>query len=206
MAGKNIPLDKKVKENEPEIIPAIRNRWSPRAFSDKPVDKQDLLRLFEAARWAPSSFNEQPWRFIVGIRGDETYEKIRSTFVDWNLGWTDRVNVLVLIASKTYFELDGRENKHNMWDAGSAAGNIAIQATELGLYCHQMAGLDTGKADKIFEMPEGFKIRTAMAIGHLGDLEDLKEDYKEGETAERTRKPLEELVFTDGLQTAFDFS
>ena len=186
----------------PGVIDVILARWSPRAFSHKPVSHEDLHKIFEAARWAASSFNEQPWRFLVGHRGDATYQKIFDSLVEFNQGWAKSAPVLILsVASKT-FAHNGAANHFAIHDTGAATAYLALQATVLGLHTHSMAGLDPEKARAAFGIPESFHIGAVTALGHLGDVDSLPEGLLEREIAPRQRKPLSEIVLAEWGQPA----
>src|SRR6201999_4152871 len=124
----------------------IRRRWSPRAYADKDVPAAELKRLFEAARWAASSSNEQPWRFLVGRRGDETYKKIFAALVEFNQSWAKSAPVLVLSVAKKTFTGKGSPDRHNLHDLGAATANLSLQATADGLHTHSMGGFDPEQA------------------------------------------------------------
>jgi nitroreductase len=178
-----------------EVLPGVRDRWSPRAFADREVSMTDLTKVFEAARWAPSSNNEQPWRFIVGLRGSETYRKIGSALVEFNRLWALKAPVLILGVAKRGFSKDNSANGYHLFDLGSATGFITLQATALGLVTHQMAALDKNAARKALGVPDEFEIGSAMALGYLGEPSTLpNEKMINQETAPRTRKPLSEIV------------
>ena len=177
------------------VHPLIAERWSPRAFSDAAVEPEKVASLLEAARWAPSCFNEQPWRFLVAMRSDtEAFERIAGTLVDAN-GWARSASVLVLTAARRAFTRDESPNRHALHDLGLAAGNLVLQAQSLGLVTHQMAGFDPERARRDCAVPEGFEPATVIAIGYPGDPETLAEPLRERELAPRTRKPLETLAF-----------
>ncbi len=175
----------------------IRKRWSPRAFSDKDVSPADLKTLLEAAHWAASSFNEQPWRFIVGRRGDSTYSRIYDTLVPFNQDWAKSAPILILTAGKKTFSHNGSPNYYGLHDTGAATATLAIQAAALGLHTHSMAGFSHDKARAAFSIPEDFDIGAVTAIGYFGDPESLPDELKKQETSGRTRKPLSEIVFSD---------
>jgi nitroreductase len=177
-----------------EIHSMITDRWSPVAFSDKPVGEEVILSLFKAARWAPSSFNAQPWRFIMGKRGDETYPVLLDLLSDSNRTWAKTAPVLVLSIAETYFVDRGKENRFALYDTGMAVGNLLIQATFAGLYVHQMGGYDAEKAKGIFKLPEHQTPMAMMAIGYKGDRKQLPEDVAKREDKERVRKELNEFV------------
>lgn len=180
-----------------EIHDLIAERWSPRAFADKPVEHDKLRQILEAARWAASCFNEQPWRFIIATKDDtETYQKLLSCLVESNRLWAKSAPVLMLTIAKTFFERNHKPNRHGAHDVGLAMGNLSIQATDLGLHVHQMAGFDSEQARTMFTIPEDYDPIAAVAIGYFGDHNDLPEPLQERELAPRERKTLSEFVFT----------
>jgi nitroreductase len=174
----------------------IRRRWSPRAYSDKEVTAAELKKLFEAARWAASSSNEQPWRFLVGRRGDETYQKIFNALVEFNQSWARSAPVLVLSVAKKSFTAKGNPNAYGMHDTGAATATLALQATANGLHTHSMAGFDREQARASFAIPSDYEIGAVTAIGYLGDPVGLPEHLHKMEVSPRQRKPLEEFVFS----------
>jgi nitroreductase len=178
------------------VLPIVLERWSPRAFADRDVDPADLARIFEAARWAPSPFNEQPWRFLVGLRGTETYEKIAAALMPSNRLWALQAPVLILGATKTRFSHNDNPNASAAHDLGAASGFIALQATALGLQAHQMAGFDREKAREAFGIPRDYALGSVIALGYQADPSRLEELFVAGEVAPRTRKPLSEIVFS----------
>ena len=175
----------------------IRQRWSPRAFSDKEIPADDLKTLFEAARWAASSSNEQPWRFLVGRRGDETYKKIFNALVPGNQSWAKSAPVLVLSVAKKTFTEKGTPNRHALHDTGAATANLFLQATALGLHTHSMAGFDPEQARASFAIPSDYEIGAVTAIGYFGDPAGLPEHLHKIEVSPRQRKPVEEFVFSE---------
>jgi nitroreductase len=175
----------------------LRNRWSPRAFSDKPVAPNVLHSLFEAARWAPSSFNWQPWAYLVATKNDpENFAKTLSTLVEFNAGWAKQAPVLVLSVAQNKIPKDGATNRHAMHDVGTASAQLTFEANARGLLVHQMAGFDVDKARQVFHIPPDWEPGAAMAIGYPGDPESLPQQLRERELAPRTRKPLAEFVMT----------
>jgi nitroreductase len=158
-----------------------------------------LRSLFEAARWAPSSSNLQPWAYIVGTKDDkENFEKVLSTLVEFNQGWAKGAPVLAVSVAQVKNAKDGAPNRWAFHDVGSASAQLTTEASSRGLYVHQMAGLDPEKARKVFQIPEGWEAVAAMAIGYPGDPATLPEKLRERELAPRTRKPLSEFVMTGG--------
>lgn len=171
-------------------------RWSPRAFSARPVDHELLGSLFEAARWAPSCFNEQPWRFFVATQEEpERFALLRGLLVPANETWASHAPVLALSVAKLDFTRDEKPNRHAYHDVGLAVGALVSQAHAHGLYMHQMGGFDVERARTELAIPPGYDPVAMMAIGYLGDPEDLPEDLREREHAPRQRKPLGQLVF-----------
>jgi nitroreductase len=184
---------------EVPIHEIVRHRWSPRAFSEKAVPPEVLRSLFEAARWAPSSSNLQPWAYIVGTKDDkENFEKVLSTLVEFNQGWAKNAPVLAVSVAQVKNAKDGAPNRWAFHDVGSASAQLTTEASSRGLYVHQMAGLDPEKARRVFQIPEGWEAVAAMAIGYPGDAATLPEKLRERELAPRTRKPLSEFVMTGG--------
>jgi nitroreductase len=175
----------------------IQNRWSPRAFSDNPVSPETLRSLFEAARWAPSSSNEQPWAFIVGTKDDlETHSKILSTLVEFNQGWAKHAPVLAIAVSQMEFARNKTPNRNAFYDTGAAVAHLTAEATSRGLFVHQMAGFDPHKAIEVFHIPKGWEPIAAFAIGYPGDPNALPDKLRERELAPRSRKPISEFVMS----------
>jgi nitroreductase len=181
----------------PGVIEPILARWSPRAFSHKPVAAEDLKKIFEAARWAASSYNEQPWRFFVGHKGDPTYQKIFDSLVEFNQGWAKSAPVLILSAASKHFAHNKTPNHFAIHDTGAATAYLVLQATVLGLHAHSMAGFDPEKARAAFGIPDSFHIGAVTALGHLGDVYTLPEGLREQEVSPRQRKPLSEIVLAE---------
>jgi nitroreductase len=184
-------------ETSAPVHDLIRYRWSPRAFDSQPVEPEKLRSLFEAARWAASSYNAQPWYFIVATKDDsENYKKILDCFVEFNQAWAKSAPVVALSVARMKFEHNGTPNNHAFHDVGQAAANLALQATALGLQIHQMAGILPDKAREIFGIPEGYEAVAGFAIGYPGDPAALPDKLREQERAPRSRKPLDSFVFT----------
>jgi nitroreductase len=174
----------------------IRRRWSPYAFSERPVEPAVLQTILEAARWTPSCFNEQPWRFVVATRDDEEgYERLLGCLMEGNKGWARRAPVLILAVAKEQFTHNGKENRFALYDTGAAVMSLCLQATALGLFCHQMGGFDGEKARAELGVPEGFTPAAMLALGYPGDPEELPEPLRERQDAPRRRKALSEIVF-----------
>lgn len=179
------------------VLPVILERWSPRAFDDRDVSPADLKVIFEAARWAPSSFNEQPWRFIVGRRNSDTYKKIAESMVPFNQAWAVNAPVLILSVAKTRFSHNDSPNNYAVHDLGAADGFITLQAASMGIATHQMAGFDQAKAREAFAIPEIYAIGSIMALGYQGEPSILNEHYQGQEQSPRSRKPLSEIVLSE---------
>jgi nitroreductase len=175
----------------------ILRRWSPRAFADKEVPAKELKALFEAARWAASSSNEQPWRFLVGRRGDDTYQKIFNALVEFNQSWAKSAPVLVLSVAKKTFSGKDAPNRTSLHDTGAATANLALQATADGLHSHSMAGFDAEQVRASFAIPSDYEIGAVTAVGYFGDPASLPEHLHKMEVSPRQRKPLEEFVFSE---------
>jgi nitroreductase len=177
----------------------IKKRKSPVAFSDQEVTKDQLEQIFEATRWAASCFNEQPWRFIVASKDQENlYKKVLNGINPHNQTWAKNAPVLMLTFAKKTFERNGKPNMHCMHDLGLAVGNMSAQATAMGLYLHQMAGIVRENILNDFDIPEDYEIVSAIALGYKLDFEDVPEHLKGRESKERTRKPISEVVFNEG--------
>lgn len=190
------PRIEKAADSKLNLHPYVRNRWSPRAFSEQSVSLDDLALLLEAARWAPSCANEQPWRFIVARKEDaDSFAKILSVLDEGNQIWTKYAPVLMLTNAKRTFGATGKPNRWAPHDAGLALGSLTLQASALGIFVHPMAGFDADKARSVFQIPDDFEPMAAVAIGYLGDPNTLTEKLKARELAPRTRKPIDEIAF-----------
>jgi nitroreductase len=174
----------------------LARRWSPYAFADRPVSAADLRSLFEAARWAASSYNEQPWRYIVATKVDSTeFERLLSCLVDGNQEWAKAAPVLALGCTSLNFERNGKPNAAAIHDLGLASANLTMEATARGLFVHQMIGILPDKAREVYRIPEGIQPLTGLAIGYAADPSVLPEKLRVRDLAPRTRKPLGEIVF-----------
>jgi nitroreductase len=188
---------KKTATTSAPIHGLIGERWSPRAFADRPVEPEKLRSLFEAARWAASSYNGQPWYYVVATKDDpENYQQVLDCFVEFNQGWAKNAPVLALSVAKLKFEHNGENNKHAFHDVGQATATLALQAEALGLAVHQMAGILPDKAREIFAIPAGYEAVAGIAIGYPGEPHTLPDQLKERELAPRERKALDSFVFT----------
>ena len=184
-------------ETQYPIHELLRRRWSPRAFSDRRVDPAIMRSLLEAARWAPSSYNEQPWSFIVATKDDTAeFSRLLSCLVEGNIQWAQHAPVLMVSVARLSFEDDGKPNRHAFHDVGLAVANLIVQATALGLVVHQMAGILPDKIRKLYGIPEGYEAVAGIALGYPGDPQSLPEGLRKRELAPRERKPLTEFVFS----------
>jgi nitroreductase len=177
------------------ILDLFKERWSPRAFSPRAIEPDKIRSIFEAARWAASSFNEQPWRYIVGLAGDPTHEKLVSCLGPANALWAPKAPLLAMSVAWLTFTQNGSPNRVAVHDVGAASAQLTLQAMSLGIHTHQMAGFDVAKARQVFEIPEGHDPVAMIALGYLGDPATLNEAQQKMELAPRTRKPLEQFVF-----------
>ena len=190
-------LDKSASTDK-HLISAIANRWSPRSFSKKPVSEETLLTLFEAARWAASSMNEQPWRFVYAHKGESEYEAIANALYDGNK-WAEQAPVLIIAAAKQTFSKNGKINASALYDLGLAVGNLSTQATEEGLSLHQMGGFDKQIVTENFHLDEDILPVVIIALGYAGSPDQLPEPLYSREVSERTRKPLSDISFHGSL-------
>lgn len=175
----------------------LRRRWSPRAFSDRAIEAETLRSLLEAARWAPSSYNEQPWSFLVARKENgEEFARMLACLVPANQAWAGDAAVLLLSVAKLRFDHGGKPNRHAFHDVGLASENLVIEATARGLFAHGMSGFDVEKARETFGIPASHEPVAAWALGWAGDPAALDEAARERELAPRTRKPLESFVYS----------
>jgi nitroreductase len=175
----------------------ITKRWSPYSFDARSVTDENLRSLFEAARWAPSSYNEQPWSYIVAKKENpEEFQRLLSCLVEGNQVWAKAAPVLALGIAKLRFARNDQPNRAAIHDLGLAAGNLVVEATARGLWVHQMIGILPDKARETYAIPEGYEPLTGIAIGYAGDPKALPEGLRERDLARRPRKPLKEFVFS----------
>jgi nitroreductase len=192
----NLAINKSSDTQYP-IDDLLSKRWSPLAFSEKSVEPEKLRSVLEAARWAASSYNEQPWSFIVATKDNQAeFDRLLSCLAEGNQEWAKTAPVLMLSVAKLQFERNGVENRHAFHDVGAAAAQLAIEATALGLFIHQMAGFDVPLSRSLYSIPEGYEPVAAIALGYAGDPQTLSEKLLQRTLAPRTRKPLENFVFT----------
>jgi len=181
----------------------LADRWSPYAFSDRPVTEADLRSLFEAARWAPSSYNEQPWSYIVATRAQgEEFQRLLSCLVEGNQPWAQAAPVLALGCTSLNFVRNDKPNAAAVHDLGLASAMLTVEAAARGLYVHQMIGILPDRARQLYQIPENVEPKTGLAIGYVGDINALPEAYRPRDLAARTRKKLSEFVFSGRWGTA----
>ncbi len=187
--------EKRISTDYP-IYAILAERWSPYAFKKRPILQTDLCSLFEAARWSASSYNEQPWSYMVATQEDpEHFQQLLSCLDEFNQSWAKDAPVLALGIASLKFTLNGKENRAAHHDLGAASGNIAVEATARGICVHQMIGILPEKARDLFKIPPDFEAWTAMAIGYPGDPTTLPDNFRERDLSVRQRKPLEQFVF-----------
>jgi nitroreductase len=188
----------KYADTRPSVDELFRARWSPRSFSSRAVSNEDLEAILDAGRWAASSYNEQPWRFVVATKADPAaYAALLSILVPFNQEWAKSAPVLILTAAHKNFSHSGKPNYYALHDTGAALAQMMLQATALGLHAHGMAGFDHAKARELLAIPHDFEIGAVLAIGYLGSPDQLPNDQmKQQEVAARVRKPLSELAFS----------
>ncbi len=176
----------------------LAQRWSPLAFAERPVEVEKIQSLLEAARWAASCFNEQPWHFILATRDrPDQYERLLSCLVAANQTWAGRAPVLLLTVASLAFRRNGKPNRHAYHDVGLAVGNLTVQATALGLSVHQMAGIEPDRARTLYSIPDGYEVVSAIAIGYLGSPAALPEALQSREAAPRQRREFSSFVFSE---------
>lgn len=193
------PPDREAPAEAP-IEALIRRRWSPRSFTAAPVSDAALASLIEAARWAASCVNAQPWHLVVARRDREpaAHQAIAATLSGNNQRWAPQAPVLMLVAAQTHFPHNGAPNRHAGYDTGAAMAQLALQAGALGLQVHQMAGFDAAAARAAMAVPEGYEPMAVIAIGHPGPADALPEDLRAREIAPRQRRPAAEWVHWGG--------
>jgi nitroreductase len=195
--------DSKLATPDHPIHELLKRRWSPYSFLARPVPDNILCSLFEAARWAPSSYNEQPWAYIVAKSSDgEAFERLLSCLVEVNRVWAKAAPVLALGCTRLSFAGNGQPNAVAVHDLGQASCSLTLEASARGLFVHQMAGILPDRVREVYRVPEGVQPVTALAIGYLGDPGELPETLQNRDLAARTRKPLREFIFGDSWGTA----
>lgn len=180
------------------IIENIANRWSGRAYdAGKAVSQEQIIALLEAARWAPSCFGDQPWRFIVWDKNSDvaSWQKAFDCIVPGNQAWVKDAPLLFLITAGSLFAHNGKDNRWGQYDTGAAAENLCLQASSMGLMAHQMGGFDGAKAREVFAIPAEYMPMAMLSVGYPADIASLSGEELERETAPRKRRELGELFF-----------
>lgn len=198
--------DRKTATTDHEILDLFTRRWSPRAFSDRPVEPEKIRRMLEAARWTMSSYNEQPWRYVVASRSEdeEAYDQLLTCLSDGNQEWAKTAPVLMMSFYRTTFSRNGRENRCASHDLGAASAALTFQATAMGLYVHQMAGIKKEAARAAYDVPQVYEPMAGLAVGYLGDPHMLSEKRRSSEVATRTRQPMRQFVFGESWDEPAD--
>lgn len=174
----------------------LRRRWSPRAFDPRPVGRETLRRIFEAARWAASAYNEQPWRFLLASRDQEpTFSLLLGCLKEQNQAWAANAGALAVGLARNFFTHNEKPNRHAHHDLGLAVAQLTLQAITEGIFVHPMAGFSPERVRQLWSVPEVYEPLVALALGHPGDPDLLGEDLRQREYAPRERRPLAELVF-----------
>lgn len=185
----------------------MRERYSPLGFAERPVETDKLQSLLEAARWAPSCYNEQPWVYLVARRENkEEFATMLDCLVEANRPWASRAGVLMISVASLKFARNGKPNRHGYHDVGLATMALTIQAQSVGLYVHQMGGYDSDKVKTEYGIPDDYESVAAMAVGYLGSVDGLDKSYQDREAAPRSRKPLAEMVYSAGWGKTASFA
>ncbi len=182
-----------IRKSETPITPLILGRWSPRALSGEKLSDEELAALFEAAKWAPSAFNSQPWRFLYVKNGTPAWDKLFSTLAAANKLWTEKAAVLVLLLSRKNFEYNDQPNPTASFECGAAWENLALEASARGLAAHAMSGFDHEAARVNFNIPDTYKLEAVIALGRPGKKEELPENMRTMESPS-DRKKIGELA------------
>jgi nitroreductase len=177
------------------IHQVLADRWSPRAFEKKSIDDLTLRSLLEAARWAPSAMNEQPWRFLYAHRGEPAFDQILETFAESNKIWAQNAATLMITLAKRSYTVSGQHNRSAQYDLGQAVAHLSVQATHLGIGVHQIGGFYPEKARQLFEVSEDYEVVTGLVLGYFGSPDSLPPPLQQRELAPRKRKELQEISF-----------
>ena len=197
----------KTADTRVDIDRLLAERWSPRAFDpDRALEDDTVAALIEAAQWAPSCFNEQPWRFVVcNKHNDEVaWQFAVSCLAPKNQRWAKNAPLLIMACASEIFSHNGNTNRWALYDTGAASENICLQATSMGLFAHQMGGFDAERAREIFRIPEDISPMAMIAVGYYGSIQQLDADFLDSERAGRERKPLQNNFFRGDFDTPYD--
>ncbi len=191
-------MTSKIAKTQVPVHDIIARRWSPRAFdAGKPVTREQLISMLEAARWAPSCFGDEPWRYLVWDKNSNlaAWQRAFDCLGEFNQQWVKNAPILMLATASSSFRHNGKPNAWHMYDTGASSENICLQATSLGLFAHQMGGFDADKIRQEFDIPKEFACLAMIAVGYQTTPDVLPKDLEEKEVADRTRRPLEECFF-----------
>jgi len=188
------------RQPEYPVHPLILSRWSPRSMTGEPISEEELMSLLEAAHWAPSSYNAQPWRFIYAFRETSEWERLFSLLIPFNQEWASKAGVLVLIVSHKIFEHNQKPSVTHSFDSGAAWGYLALQGNATGLAIHAMQGFDYDKAKEVCNIPDDYQVECMVAVGKQGKKEALPEEMQKREAPSK-RKPLSEVVMKGVFKT-----
>ncbi len=190
----------KLAKTQFDIHPLIIKRFSPRGYSDEAISKEELNKILEAASWAPSSYNEQPWRFIIGIKGEgDGYDKIFQCLSEKNQTWATTAPILMLSLAKRRLDRNSNLNRFHSYDTGQAIAMLSIQAATDNIFISQMGGFNAAMVKDLFKIPDDYEILAAVALGKV----DYEDQMEKGEVAYRTRKDLSEFVYSNDLNTPY---
>lgn len=189
----HLPRAEDHRKPEYPIESLIYRRWSPRAMNGQPLTEEEFLRIFEAGRWAPSTYNEQEWRFLYARRDTPQWPVFMDLLMEANQAWCQHAAVLVVVLARKTFTRNGKPNPVHLFDAGSSWQNIALQATAMGLVSHGMAGFDFAKARQVLRVPDHFDVAAMFALGRPGNPDQLPEDYRKMEVPSQ-RRPVRESI------------
>lgn len=187
-----------IRKPQYQIEPMIIGRWSPRAMSGESISERELMTLFEAARWAPSSYNGQPWRFLYAQRESKAWAQFCGLLDEFNRGWATAAAVLIVIVSRKTFEWDTKPSRTHSFDTGAAWQNLALQGSKMGLVVHGMEGFDYDRAREVLRVPEDFAVEAMVAIGRHGSVEALDEELRQMESPS-DRRPISEIALEGGF-------
>lgn len=190
---------------EVPIHPVLRHRWSPKGFTDRQISEETLRSILEAARWAPSSYNEQPWRFVVATKYEpETHDQMVEMLTKGNQRWAKSAPVLMLAFVRTTFEKTGAKNRIAAHDLGQSVAQMTVEAVSRGVFVHQMAGIQLKRIRQTYDVPESLKPAVGIALGYAPDPSDLSDDEVELQLKDRARKPLRELAYRGDFDIPFE--
>ena len=181
-----------------EISPLFVNRWSPRAMTGEAVTRDELMRMFEAARWAMSSMNNQPWRFLYALRNTPHFEVFFDLLISGNQTWCRNAGALLVVISKSTFDFNNKPARTHSYDAGAAWYSFALQGTMMGLVVHGMQGFNYDRAKAELGVPDGYQVEAMIAVGRPGDSDDLTQALQDREVPSR-RKKVDEFAFEGGF-------